>query len=80
MAEQTSILADAEDIIRGWGYSDITLPTLFKQSSSKSANIQLDWTSCVDTQKNNLRETERATTDLNIRMKSSRRGASNGAG
>ena len=26
------------------------------------------------------RETERATTDLNIRMKSSRRGASNGAG
>ena len=39
--------------------------------------LQLDWTFCVDTKKIISRETERTKTDLNIRMKSSRRGASN---
>ena len=40
--------------------------------------LQLDWMSCAATQKAICREAERATTDLNIQMKSSRRGASNG--
>ena len=40
--------------------------------------IQLDWTCCADTQETICRETERTTSDVNIRMKNSRRGASTG--